>query len=300
MAAAGSSSSDKASLGSAMDSVLSQFDSRVSMLKSLLSLRDLTASPASALSSLEALDMEISALEVEVTSVRSAILSESQSCARLRLRKRAERTAAELHDMSSNLPALLPGDACDAASGSTRMPLRARCRDRRREPPNGGGAAAAAAAAALRVVGPANAPRCRPPPPPLSLVTEAEFGSAPQYMRSRLDAKVNAALAEVQKCCKVNTRSSACRPGRAPAAGRRAEAPRRAQGRGGRRRDQGLYFSRRRTLRACRRFGRAPTARPPRHPAPRREAQGIQARRAEVLADPIGEAMWPARCGRPT
>ena len=202
MAAAGSSSSDKASLGSAMDSVLSQFDSRVSMLKSLLSLRDLTASPACALSSLEALDMEISALEVEVTSVRSAILSESQVLRKAEgLRKRAERTAAELHDMSSNLPALLPGDACDAASGSTRMPLSEL------------GAETAAANHPMAEVPPPPPPPPRsgssaqptprggrPPPPPLSLVTEAEFGSAPQYMRSRLDVpKVNAALAEVQK-----------------------------------------------------------------------------------------------------
>ena len=182
-------------VGAALDSVLGAFEARASSLRALLSLRGL-GDDASALSSLEAFELQVSALEGDLAAVRDDVASQAQMLKEAAvLTQRAERTKAELLHMQTNIShLLLPGDVAGAKGGgsaSNRAPLSqigdnaALSLDDQPPPPPPPPSQ--------------SMPRgARPLPTPLALVTDAELASAPSYMKSRLDVpKVNAALNEV-------------------------------------------------------------------------------------------------------
>ena len=202
----------------------SSYNSKIASLKSLLSLRGLTAE-GSSLSTLEQISLQINALEGDISSARGAIVSEAAMLNEAaELQRRAARSAAELSMMSSNLPAHLPGDTTappPVTPASARMPLAETAAGNHHyasssTPRSATAKHAAPASSTSTEVQPPPPPP--PPPPPLAaasssrpasaraqppqiaLVTEAELGTAPSYMRSRLDVgKVNAAISDVQR-----------------------------------------------------------------------------------------------------
>lgn len=186
-------------VGAALDSVLGAFEGRAQTLRALLSLRGLGAD-ASALNSLEAVELQVSALEGDLAAVRDDVVATSSMLKEAALlTQRAERSKAALLHMQTQTNTsrlLLPGDVAGAkgGGGSNRAPLSqigdnaALSLDDQPPPPPPPMSAPAQ-----------SMPRgARPLPPPLALVTDAELASAPSYMKSRLDVpKVNAALNEV-------------------------------------------------------------------------------------------------------
>lgn len=195
--------------------MLSSFETRASGLRDLLTLRTLGSD---AFPALERVELLLTSLEGDVSSVRGAIMSESAFLTEAaELLKRAQKCGTEISSMSVSLP-LLPGDMDDVNGGvHTRPPLQElgneaatinSAADQHRPPPPPPAATPssrsathpAAAPASGRGGGASSRPASSRTPPQLALVTEHELESAPSYMRSRLDvSKVNQALMEIQK-----------------------------------------------------------------------------------------------------
>ena len=190
-------------LGASLTAVLGSFEERTSALRGLFALRGLgpDAFPA-----LERAELLLTSLEGDVSAARGAIMSEAALLTEAaELRRRAARSSAEVASLTAALPALLPGDVAAANEPATRPPLQTLGAGLNAEaapaeeaapppPPSTGGRTPS------RLPSARGTRSSKPPPPQMALVTEAELGSAPSYMKSRLDvSKVNAALMEFQK-----------------------------------------------------------------------------------------------------
>ena len=184
-------------IGASLASVLSSFDERTASLRSMLSLRGLGPE---AFSTLERLELQLTALEGDVAAARGAIMCESSLLAEAaELQRRASASTTAIAQMTANLPELLPGDR-DVSDGwpATTTTVRPPLSEIRAEtaavnpPPPPPPACAAAASTSANSSRASTIPRPtaaskHAPPPQLALVTDSELASAPSYMRS-LDA----------------------------------------------------------------------------------------------------------------
>ena len=184
-------------IGASLASVLSSFDERTASLRSMLSLRGLGPE---AFSTLERLELQLTALEGDVAAARGAIMCESSLLAEAaELQRCATASTTAIAQMTANLPELLPGDrdvsdGWPATTTVRRPPLSEIGAETAavNPPPPPPPASAPAASTSANSSRASTIPRPtaaskHAPPPQLALVTDSELASAPSYMRSRLD-----------------------------------------------------------------------------------------------------------------
>ena len=222
-----------------LSSLLTQYDTRITSLKSLLALRGLSSEHHPTREALEQIALQIGALEADIGVARGQLVAEAALLAEAAvIQRRAARSASDVSSMAARLPAHLPGTAA-APHCADRVPLRDVAPDGRNRadfapsttakqpaaisaasatqppppppppPPDSGVTPASAAASAASCTSCSSSSSsssssrpasARNQPPQIALLTDAELRTAPSYMRSRIDvAKVNAAVSDVQR-----------------------------------------------------------------------------------------------------
>ena len=221
-----------------LSSLLTQYDTRITSLKSLLALRGLSSEHHPTREALEQIALQIGALEADIGVARGQLVAEAALLAEAaETQRRAARSASDVSSMAARLPAHLPGTAA-APHCADRVPLRDVAPDGHNRadfapsttakqpaaistasatqppppppppPPDSGvtpASAAASAASCTSCSSSSSSSSSRPAsarnqPPQIALLTDAELRTAPSYMRSRIDvAKVNAAVSDVQR-----------------------------------------------------------------------------------------------------